>query len=495
MNSFLKNLENLTNVAYTENAAKSYLSTKSNVLDFFSKSGALRGKLHYAIDYFVKAYAENPDLALKALFYARDVRGGQGERDTFYVGLRYLAKYFPQQLAPNISLIPEYGRWDDLLILFNTPLEYEALNVIGNQLKKDRTNERPSLLAKWLPSENASSKASKNYARRIRTHLKMTAKQYRKMLSSLRSKIKIVEKSMSANQWENIDYENVPSQAARIYKDAFLRHDEKRYNEYIEEVRSGKKEIKAATLYPHQIVHEAFLKRGLNKSKVLDTLWNNLPNYIEDGSKAIAVVDTSGSMSRLISNNSSVIAIEVSIALGMYLAERNEGMFKNTFLTFSEEPELQKIKGQNILEKVRALSGAYWNMNTNLVKVFQVLLNAAIKSDPNDIPDKVVIISDMQFDQAVNDNSKTNFEYINEMYKRAGIKKPDLIFWNVCAYGDSPITKDENGTFLVSGFSPNILKHALNTKTLTAYDLMMEVLNSERYAPIKLGQKSEEKLT
>lgn len=504
--NFAESLHSNTNrgAARTANGALSYGETMSSVLDFFSKSGALRGQEKEALRYFDKAIAEDTVLALRALFYMRDVRGGQGERDNFRVILKYLAKKFPKEISRNMKLIPEFGRWDDLYSFVGTSLQNLSLDLMKVQfledLKAAKDGENISLLAKWLKSENTSSKESKKLARITREYFGLTPRKYRKGLSALRNAISLVETAMSQNKWGKIQYDKIPSQASRIYSGAFRKHDEERYKGFIEQVHSGEKKINASTLYPYDIVKK--MREGNryygpvlteDEKRTYDALWKSLPNYLGEGENAIAVVDTSGSMTH---GYGSVAPIDVALSLGIYFAERNTGPFIGSFITFSNEPRMQKIQGTDIYSKVKNLMSADWKMNTDLQKVFDLILSVAIKTNASqdELPNKLFIISDMQFDSATgvdgghySRNSRreeTNFEAIDRKYREAGYERPQLVFWNVNASSDTPVTMDEKGTFLVSGASPSILKKAIKCQATTPYELMLEVLNSERYARI-----------
>jgi hypothetical protein len=492
---FISGMMKATNVNFTENGALSLDTSGHGVLDFFARSGALRGQVQETLNYFVGALGEDPELAIKALFYARDVRGGQGERDIFRNCLRYAANFYGERIKHLVRLIPEYGRWDDLYALVETPLEDEAFRVIKEQFARDMIKEaRPSLLAKWLKSVNTSSQGSRILGRYTAQKLGMNEIKYRKALSKLRRKIDVVERKMTANQWSHIDYPKVPSQAMFRYQGAFRRNDPDRFADFMEKVKSGDVEIKAGTLYPYQIVSK-FIDSFRNNNVVMedretietyDEMWNALPNYMEGEETAIAVVDTSGSMT--MSSNPSARPIDISVSLGIYFAERNKGPFKDHFITFSRRPRMQKVQGNNIAEKTVNLANADWDQNTDLIAVFETILETAKRNElsQEDIPNKVYIISDMQFDTAVISNDKTNFQVIDEMFEEAGYKRPDLVFWNVNAYSDIPVEQDENGTYLVSGASPSILKYAMNCDSYTPYDLMLETLNSDRYKPITL---------
>ncbi len=493
MNEFAEAVRGNTNEARTANGALSNATSLNAVLDFFSKSGALRGHDNEeVISYFTKAISENERLAMKALFYSRDIRGGQGERALFNVIIHYLAETNLDVIARNMDLIPEYGRWDDLYSLVGTDLEKDALEMMKVQFNLDLKAEKPSLLAKWLKSSNTSSKESRRLAKITYEYFGIDERTYRKALSALRSKINIVEKLMSNKNWDAIDYSNVPSQATRIYSDAFRKHSEARYNAFIEKVANGEETINAGTLYPYQITKDANELRNndVQEIKTLDVLWNALPNYMEEPENSLCVVDTSGSMTM---GESNVAPIDVSVSLGIYFAERIICPFKDYFMTFSSKPVMQKIQGKNIWEKVSNLRRAEWGMSTNLQAVFHILLKTAVEKNvsPDEMIKKIYIISDMQFDHACGGGyygdrtPATNFDAIKAKYIATGYKMPELVFWNVNASADSPVTKDENGTFLVSGCSPSILKYAINTIAVTPEELMLEVLEGERYEPVE----------
>jgi len=484
---FISGILKATNVDYTTNGAKSLASSGSFLLDYFSKSGALRGNVDDAVRYFIGAYSEDKEFALKALFYTRDVRGGQGERDIFRACLRYVALNYPNDIAHLVEHIPEYGRWDDMYILIGTKLEDTAFEIMRKQFFSDLKSDNPSLLAKWLKSVNTSSKVSRNLGRYTAKKFKMNEPKYRKSLAKIRKRLDVVEKKMSSKNWKKITYSHVPSQAIYKHKTAFYRHDGSRFDEFLNKVEHGEESIKTETLYPYQIVQKVM--NGYPHAedvRFYDNLWNNLPNFMSEDSKAIAVVDTSGSMTR--GGSPSANPIDISLSLGIYFAERNVGPFKNAFITFSRNPKLQKVVGNNIFEKTQNLKRTYWGLNTDLVAVFKTILDTAVKNNLNDedIPNKIYIISDMQFDSAVGGSEKTNFEVIDKMYLKAGYTRPDLVFWNVNAYSDIPVEKDEHGAYLVSGASPSILRYAMNCESVTPYQLMLEVLDSSRYAIIHL---------
>lgn len=483
----LNALQRNTNYTLTENAAVARATTGSELLNFFSVGGALRTRDEADIvRLFDKAFDEDPQYALKAAFYFRDVRGGQGERRTFRAILKYLAASpeSKEWLRKNLQLVPEYGRWDDLFVLFGTDLEKNVLDLIKGRLTADRGSDNPSLLAKWLPSENASSEESKKFALKIAKYLRLTPRQYRKTLADLRAKIDIVERKLSAGEWGSVVYEHVPSQANLLYRRAFKRHDAERYNKFIELATQGKVEIKAGVLYPYDIVRKCNEDRT-DSDATLNALWKNLPDYCEGTTEnAIVVADVSGSMYGL--------PICISVSLAIYLAERNKGVFHNKFISFSAKPTLQTVTGTTIRRKVENLNRTSWDMNTDIEAVFRLLLETAKR---NRIPDsemvkKLYIVSDMEFDAACGRQDITLFNKIKEDYRLAGYTMPFLVFWNVNSRNDQfPMSMDDRGFLNVSGASPSIFKGLMKSEYKTAYDFMIDILDAERYKAVSLVRK------
>lgn len=478
--TFITALESEMNVTETLNGAKAYKSTLNKCLDLFGKIAACRNDVKQAQKLFAHAYAENPETATRILFWARDIRGGQGEREVFRNLFKYLVEENGEIGAKLVSLVPVYGRWDDLLVLENTSAWETVLNAIQNQLNLDRVSYKAgaavSLLAKWMPSINASSKDSKRLGRKIAAHLGMTEREYRKVLSNLRTHINVVEKAMCSKEWSAIDYSKLPSRAAFMYRKAFAKQDATRYADYLSAVEKGEAKINAATLYPYDIVDQ-YLYKGASNDKTIDLQWEALPNYMEGKEfNGLVVADVSGSMMGR--------PMAVSISLAMYIAERNTAeVWKNKFLTFSERPELQSIVGSTIGKRIHNLSRASWSMNTDLMAVFKTVLDAGVKNDvrAEDMPQKLIIVSDMQFDQCCRSNKRTNFEQIQKLYRKAGYEMPQLVFWNVNSYGNVPIEAHDTGTCLVSGCSPSILKSVLTDSVITPIDTMNETVYTERY--------------
>lgn len=487
MNQLLSAMEDGGNTTVTENGAGAFLSTKSSVLDFFAIGCALRNHSEKEqVDLFAAAWDENPELALKAMFYARDIRGGQGQRGAFRNQLKYLASISPDTVRSNLALIPEYGRWDDLYQLVDTKLEDDAFELMREQLMKDVSSETPSILAKWLKSANASSSETVGFGKRTAKAFGMKPSQYRKTLSALRARLNVVEQKISSGKWEEITYPTVPSLAMMKYRKAFAKHDSTGFQSFIDAAIKGEVKMNAGTLYPYEIIEKIGVF-GYNTTTIdpqlAQVMWDNLPDYTEGKSEsAIAVVDTSGSMQGT--------PINVAVSLGMYFAERAEGPFKDHFITFSDRPKLQKIMGKDIVSKVRKIGKADWGMSTNLEAVFSLILKSAVagKVPQSEMVDKIYIISDMQFNCVQDGSSDPMFAHMKTRYAEAGYEVPNVVFWNVNPrINNQPVTMDERGTQLVSGFSPSTFAYLMGAAFVTPYELMVEVLGSDRYAPLSVS--------
>lgn len=466
-NSFLNNLAKQSAKALTKNGAITYDSTSSYLLDFFAQAGAMRANPAEALNLFKKAFAENELYAIRTLFYLRDVRGGQGERTLFRTCLEWLGTEFPNVFNSVVEHVPEFGRWDDLF--FDNE---KCFDLISKQLELDKKAEKPSILAKWLPTINASSDNTRAKARFMADKLGLSDIGYRKTIRAIRKKIDTVEELMSANRWDEINYSSVPSQASRIYKNAFKKHDEERYGKFVEKATNGGVKINAGTLYPYQIYKSV----EKDYSPALDALWSQLPDYTQ-GKNAIVVADVSASMSG--------DPMAVSVSLALYFAERNKGQFKDHFITFSDNPKLQRVTGKTLKQKMGCIESSEWGMSTNLIGVFGLLLNTAVQNNTpkEELPETIYIVSDMEFNSACSERS--SLEVIKDAYNTSGYKMPNLVFWNVNASGKNvPAQKNEQGVALVSGFSPTVFKIAVENKT--PEQVMLDTINSERYERIKI---------
>lgn len=480
-------LKKEANLTHTENGATTYLSTQSECLDLFATIGALRRESDEEItDRFLRAYAENADLAMKTLFFARDVRGGIGERHVFRVILKWLAANEPQSLEKNLPYIAEYGRWDDLLALMGTACEDKALHLIRQQLYVDlaamETGDSISLLGKWLPSVNASNSNTIHQAKRIARSMGMNDVQYRKTLSTLRAKICIIENNLREKDY-TFDYSKQPSKAMFKYRKAFMRNDAERYSAFMNRVAEGTEQLHTGTLMPYEIIQPFFVNGGVDdeERKAIDTTWKAQENFAGD-ENALVVIDGSGSMY----GGADPVPATVAISLGIYYAERNTGAFHNHFITFSENPRLVEIKGRDIFEKVRYCSRFNEVANTNIQRVFELILKTAVKNrvPQKDMPTKIYIISDMEFDYCTEDCSLTNFEYAQDLFAEYEYQLPEVVFWNVASRNrQQPVTVNDRGVALVSGCNARIFS-MLKAGILSPYAFMMDVLGSERYAQI-----------
>ena len=492
----LKFLKKEANKAYTANGAVTNVSTMSDCLDLFATAGALRNADDSEIvERFIRAFAEDREVAMKILFYARDIRGGLGERRFFRVIMKYLAKNYPEVVIKNIDNIAEYGRYDDILALMDTACEQEAVAYIKAVLTDDmehmQAQETVSLMAKWLPSVNASSSETVRIAKKIAKAMNMSDASYRKMLSSLRAYIKILENNLRLKDY-SFEYEKQPSKALFKYRKAFIRNDNERYRSFIERAISDPSLLKTSTLTPYDIVSR-IIKSGRyyyskevpeissEERKVLDATWNALENYV-NSDNTLAVVDGSGSMY----GGWGVMPAAVAESLGIYFAERNRGAFKNHFITFSANPRLVEIKGKDIVEKVQYAMSFNECSNTNIEKTFDLILNTAVKNrlKQSDMPSRILIISDMEFDMGTQHSDMTNFEAAKAKFAKAGYALPKIVFWNVNSWTrQQPVRKNDRGVVLVSGMSPQIFS-MLKEDALDPYTYMMSVVGAERYKQI-----------
>ena len=509
MNALLNSMKNVSNYTRTENGALTHKTTKSDLLDMFAMGAAMRTRSDAdVILMFKKAFEENPVYALKCLFYIRDVRGGQGERRFFRVCMKWLAATHTEAARRNLKHVPEFGRWDDLYVFEGTPLQKDAFNLMKEQFILDLNCKTPSLLAKWLKSENASSHESRRLGEMTAKHFGLTHKQYRKNLSTLRSRINIVEKLMSENRWDEIEFDKIPSKAGLIYKNAFARRDmiKAKFEKFAKDTTT---KVNASTLYPYEVVEKAISLMGSNgywwgrNSQVsmdntdrlmINKYWDNLTDYFKKSNlNALVMADTSGSMMGT--------PINVATSLALYTAEKAGGPFANHYISFSSRPQLIECEGVDFCDKVDRIVRTNLCENTNIEAAFDMLLNTAIKNHltQDDMPDTIIVVSDMEFDQGTrigyrsygygytSDSYKasadTLMESIAKRWKQMGYEMPHLIYWNVNARQNNIPMLGNGRISYVSGFSPSIFQTIVTGKT--GYDLMMEALNAERYSVIQ----------
>lgn len=499
MNTLLQGLTEYSSQTYTENGARTYASTMNGLVDLFALGGAYRARSDEDIILlFEKAYRESPLYALRCLFYLYDIRKGQGERRFFRVVVKYLARKKDPYLMKNLYLIPFYGRWDMMFEFIDTPFEKSAFKILKKQLLEDinsyqkNENETVSLCAKWCFSENASSKESKRKGKVFREFLGWTPKQYRITLSRLRQRINIIERLMSENRWDEIKFEQVPSKAGIKYRNAFARHDAERVaagvNTYEDFIRDENTHVHADTLYPYEVVNKAIGNKdsvGSLSRETINKYWDNLKDWFKGQSfNGLAVVDTSASMLWGIDN---ICPMDIAISLGLYCADKAQGPFADHYISFSQNPRLVKTEGVDFVDKVHRIFKTNLCQNTNIEGVFTLILNTALTNQclQSELPENIIVISDMEFDSATTDAS-SNYSLMENIKKRwedSGYKMPNLIFWNVNARTNNIPMKMRNGITFVSGFSPSIFQQIMSGKS--ALDLVLDVLNSERYSLIK----------
>jgi len=472
----------------TQNGNIAFSGAGSALVDFFFQGGAMRNwSVEKKRNAFRAAYAEDKLIALKILFYFRDVREGQGERDLFRDIVSELAVFDPKTLSKNLELFSEYGRWDDLFVLLGSSLKAEVIRLLATQLECDWSDEFPSLLAKWMKSENTSSKKSREIGKVLRTALGLTPREYRLMLSKLRAKIDIVETKISKGEYANIDYSKLPSNAAMKYRTAFFKHDEERYKAYLDalvkpvaerSVELKDVKVNAKTLYPYEIVSKLIGYR-VNAQDVMlhEAQWQALPDYFKGKSENMLVIaDTSGSMSGR--------PMDVSVSLAIYAAERNVGAFQGIWMNFSSRPSFQVLKGETLYEKIRNMDFNNWDMSTNLNLALEKVLEMGVQSrlPQEQMPKKLVIVSDMQFDECVqNGRDGGLLNTVRRKFQAAGYEMPEIVFWNVNAHaGTCPIGYNQHGVALVSGFSPQMFSNLFGDLG-TPMDLVLKVVGGQRY--------------
>ena len=493
----LEALKKTANKTYTENGAVTNRSTGKDCLDLFAAVGALRRESEKEItERFMRAYSENPDIAMKILFFSRDIRGGLGERRVFRTILKWLAENGKKSLVRNLPYIAEYGRWDDILVLLRTPCRAEALALLRKQFEADLAalegDGVVSLLGKWLPSVNASGEETVKSARQIAKAFGLSDRDYRKALVKLRARIRILENNLREKDY-TFDYSRQPSKAMFKYRKAFLRNDGERYGAFMDSVQRGEAGLHTGTLYPYELVEPYLLRWGSwynhcpmrpvseEEKNMLNATWNALEDFTTD-ENALAIVDTSGSMYAY----SNPMPASVALSLGLYFAERAKGPYRNHFIEFSAHPQLIEIKGETFADRLRYIASFNEVANTNLEAVFNLILEAAVQNHvpQGELPKKLYIISDMEFDSSVEHASLTNFENAKRKFEASGYQLPQLVFWNVASRNrQQPVTVNDRGVVLVSGCSPRIFSMVMDGEP-DPWNYMLSVINTECYAPI-----------
>lgn len=481
----------------TANNAVTHSTTKSPLVDLFFQIGSMRNvPARNRAEEFLKAYRANPLDALRMIFYARDVRGGQGERETFRVMFRVLCLEDPAVAALNLHLVPVYGRWDDLYVTQGTTLEASAVSLWATAIKA-----KDGLACKWAPREKS---ARSEWALRLRNHLGWNAKAYRKFIAG---NSKTVEQQMCAGDWETITYEHVPAQAMSRLRKAFAKQDGERFTAFKGAVKYGKTKINAGTaIHPHEILAKmrtsgtwgysrnawgsGYGYSGTATYKHDDTLelqWNALKDFAgKSGRQALVVADVSGSMEAQLSDSKAQM-IDVAIAIAVYCGERLSGPYKDHAVTFSDKPALVDFSGEKTLAaKATKVGTSNWGGSTNLEAVFDLILGAAMRFGltQDELPSTLIVVSDMEFNSA---GRGTNYATVAKKFAQAGFRLPEVVWWNVNARpGNNPVTKHETGTALISGYSPSILSQVLGADLMTPERIMRKVLDGQRYEAVRI---------
>lgn len=461
--TFAQAVQNTVVQTRTVNGMAALESTTDPVVDLFYKIGASRGK--QIVPDFERALQFDTTLTLRVAAWARDVRGGAGERQIFRDVLLHLENLHPELLDKMLPHVAEFGRWDDLLIFKSDEFKGKAFTLIGNALR-----ERNGLAAKWMPRKGP-------LALELRKFFGMSPKFYRKSLVEL---TKVVEQQMCAGAWDEINFSHVPSLAAARYQKAFGRNAPEAYTAYKEALKTGEAKVNANAVYPHDVVRSI----KLGDKDVAKAQWEALPNFMTDAN-VLPMVDVSGSMNCPVGGNPNLLCIDISVALGLYCADKNHGAFKDMFLTFSEKTKLEVLRG-DILSKYSQLCSSDWGMNTNLHSAFEQVLHVATsqKVSEADMPKYILILSDMQFDNCTKHDDSA-MAMIERKYEAAGYVMPKIVFWNLNSHGNVPVEFNRKGVALISGFSPAIMKSVLAATEFTPRNIMLDTINAPRYMVIE----------
>lgn len=466
-------VENNSALTTTENGMVTNVTTSSKNLDLFSSIGAARAKSDGELSHmFLAAYTEDPKLFVRIMLWARDIRGGAGERKVFRSFLNFIEVREPEMTEKIIKLVPVIGRWDDLLV-FKTK---RAIDIATEFIRDALLVEKNGLAGKWLPRKGEVAVA-------LRQRLGFSPKFYRKTLVGLTN---VVETQMCSNKWDEINYSHVPSVASKNYRKSFLKHSPEKYGEYATALKSGDPTVKvnASAIFPHDVLTDLynFPYKGTPDQDVGIAQWNSLPDYMGD-QNVLPMSDVSDSMN-VPASNGTATCMDVSVALGLYISERNKGPFKDLILTFSSNPQLLKVEG-NIIDRAFQLKESEWETSTNFEAAIEKILEVGVKNHvaPEDMPQYLLVLSDMQFDEASGNIGVTALDMVSAKYKKAGYVVPKIVFWNLRDSNGVAAKSDSPNVALVSGFSPAILKSILsNPESYTPFNVMLDAVMNDRYA-------------
>ena len=474
----------------TENGAVALNTTGDARLDFFGVAGSLRTAEKERITrLFSEAWKVDPLFATKIAFYARDIRGGLGERQTFRTILQYMAVYHPETLRLNLDLIGVYGRYDDMYCLIGTPMEAEMWAAMKRQFEEDRRNQQAgnatSLLAKWIKTADASSEKTRKLGILTAQKLGYSVYEFKRLVRAMRKQIGIVEALMSAGRWDEIRYSAVPSRAMMLYRKAFMKHDADRYGEFVHKAVTGTETIHSAALYPYDIVEKVmrvtWSSCSFTEDETMEAQWRQLPDYVEKGTNALVIADTSGSMYGR--------PLATSVGLAVYFAERNTGAYHNMFMSFSRTSRIQVLKGTTLAQKLGSINMDDWQINTNLQAAFDHVLEIALRNHvpAEEMPKSQIVIYDMGIDEC-GDKNWTFYEMMARRFRDHGYQIPNIVFWCVASRHDVfHADKTRTGVQLVSGQSATAFRHVLQCVGMNPVEAMEKIINSERYAAIAVA--------
>lgn len=497
--AFVNAMKEDSSFTKTTNGMTARNTTGSYCLDFFATVGAMRNSSESEVqDKFFKAFCEDKLIAMKTLFYGRDVRGGLGERRISRVIYKYLAMNYPNVMEKNIEIVPFFGRWDDLYVFVDTPVEDAMWKFFAKTLREDiynmNHNAPVTLLAKWAKCWNSGNKDSRILGRKSAKAVGVNNYQYQKAISALRKYIDVVEVKMSSKKWNRINYEAVPSCAMHKHNKAFYKHDESRFKDYLGKVQRGEKKINASAVYPYELVGKyvnfasdydynthKYIYRVNPADSVVEAQWKSLPNYVSGHNNVLIMADTSGSMRGM--------PISSAIGLGIYFAERNSGPYKNKIMTFSDNPVFVDVVGNTLNEKVRSCVNSHWDNNTNIMKAMRKILAVALENNlsSDDLPKALVIISDMQFDRCCDmARNKDMYSFLKNEFAAHGYTLPNIIFWNVNGSNTFHAKSNVSGVQMYSGNSVSTFKEVLSSIGYNAYEAMIKTLSNSRYDCVKV---------
>ena len=477
----------------TWNGAETLGTTQSACLDMFGRAGAMRGaSISDKEIMFSQAFKEDENIAIKLLFYVRDIREGYGERDTFNEMFAHLATINKESVVKNLWAVLEFGRAKDLYSLIGTPADDDMWAFMKNQfeldLKNMSSNKSISLLAKWIATPDSKSSNTKELGKKTAQKLGYnykTMSEYKKKLRSLRKYLDLPEAKMATGKWDEIEYSKCASKFLLTHRSAFMRHDKDRYSNYIDAVTNGNAKMNMGTTTPCDIIYQV----RTNYTSDLEAMWNALPDVCKGN--AMIMCDTSGSMTSGYNSKSKVRPIDVAFGLAMYFAQRNKGDLKDLMMNFSTSPEFITLNAKTLYDNYRSAMRSPVNYSsTNLEAAFMLLLDTCIRGNvtQEDMPDAIVIVSDMQINCVEGIGRDTNLTFYDKMaklYADAGYSMPQVVFWNVNATNPTfHAAKSTKGVSLVSGYSPNIFAQVMDNIGTTPLELMMQVVNSERYKDI-----------